>query len=341
MAPTVECLKCAQVIQADGKHLVGANCRSAYHLGKLCAGVSDSTFTTMGTAKRDKWVCRSCRSKDSQGDPSTPPCSSSAETGFLMAQLASVNVKLEALLSLKVSVDSLLTLPAKLDELLQLKSTVEELKSTVKDLQTSVDFFSAQYDSLLKLATSNELAVKTLQHKISGLQATVRSQATEISRIQAEQNDSEQYSRLPNLELHGLPYSSDENLSTYIAELVSKLSIDHSFHPSDIQEIHRLSAKRDGIPPVLVRFSSVKMKETWMAKRGTLRLLSQKESHLKLFFNDNLTSANKELFWLARTGAKEKGYRFVWTKNSKIFARKAEGAPAIRINTKNDLLLLV
>lgn len=337
MAPTVECAKCAQVIQADGKHLVCANCRSAYHLGKLCAGVCDSTFTTMGTAKREKWVCRSCRSKDSQGDPSTPPCSSSPETGFLMTQLASVNVKLEALLSLKVSVDSLQTLPAKLDELLLLKPTVEELKSTVKDLQASVDFFSAQYDSLLKLATSNELAVKTLQHEISGLQATVRSQATEISRIQAEQNDSEQYSRLPNLELHGLPYSSDENLITYIAELASKLSIDNSFHPSDIHEIHRLPAKRDGIPPVLVRFSSVKMKETWMAKRGTLRLLSQKGCLPKLYFNDNLTRTNKELFWQARQKGKVQGYKFVWVKRAKIFAKKSENSELVRINQLADI----
>ncbi|CAN7938824.1 unnamed protein product [Ixodes hexagonus] len=198
MAPTVECVKCNQVIQADGKHLVCANCTSAYHLGKLCSGVCDSTFTTMGTVKRDKWVCRPCRSKDGRGVPSTPPCSPYAETDFLMAQLTSVNVKLEALLSLKVSVDALQTLPSKLDELLLLKPIVEELKSTVQDVQASVDFFSAQYDSLLKLATSNELAVKTLQDEISGLQATVRSQATEILQMRAEQNDSEQYSRLPN-----------------------------------------------------------------------------------------------------------------------------------------------
>ncbi|CAN7984886.1 unnamed protein product [Ixodes hexagonus] len=277
----------------------------------------------MGTVKRDKWVCRSCRSKDGHGVPSTPPCSPSAETDFLMAQLTSVNVKLEALLSLKVSVDALQTLPAKLDELLLLKPIVEELKSTVQDVQTSVDFFSAEYDSLLKLATSNELAVKTLQDEISGLQATVRSQATKILQMRAEKNDSEQYSRLPNLEMHGLPLSPDENLISYMADLANKLSIGSSFHPSDIQEIHRLPAKRDGIQPVLVRFSSVIVKETWMAKRGTLRSLSQKGSLPKLYFNDNLTRANKELFWQARQKGKAQGYKFVWVKRAKIFAKKA------------------
>ncbi|KAG0430804.1 hypothetical protein HPB47_022369 [Ixodes persulcatus] len=54
MAPTVECAKCHKEIQADGKNLVCADCTSAYHLGKNCSGVGDSTFTTVGQAKREK-----------------------------------------------------------------------------------------------------------------------------------------------------------------------------------------------------------------------------------------------------------------------------------------------
>ncbi|CAN7989487.1 unnamed protein product, partial [Ixodes hexagonus] len=291
--------------------------------------------------RRDKWACRPCRSKDGHGVPSTPPCNPSAETDFLMAQLTSVNVKLEALLFLKVSVDALQALPAKLDELLLLKPIVEELKSTVQDVQASVNFFSAQYDSLLKLATSTELAVKTLQDEISDLQATVRSQATKILQVRVKQNDGEQYSRLPNLELQGLPLSPDENLISCMADLASKLSIDSSFHPSDIQESHRFPAKREGILPFLVQFSSVRVKETWMAKPGMLRSLSQKGCLPKLYFNDNLTRANKGLFWQARQKGKAQCYKFVWVKRAKIFAKKSEDSELVRINQLADIDKLV
>ncbi|CAN7977171.1 unnamed protein product [Ixodes persulcatus] len=337
MAPTVECAKCHKEIQADGKNLVCADCTSAYHLGKNCSGVGDSTFTTMGQAKREKWVCRSCRSRDNPPALNPSPCSPSTDTDSLKAQLSSMNKKLEALLSLKESVDALQTIPTRLNELLLLKPIVEGLTTTVSDVQASIADFSGKYDILLKAATSNTQAVKTLQDEVSSLQATVQSQAAEILQVRAAQNDSEQYSRLPNLELHGLAVSPGENLISCISELASKLSLADSFQPSDILEIHRLPAKRDGIPPVLVRFYSVRAKETWMAERGTLRSLCQTEGLPRLYFNENLTRSNKELFWQARQKARAKGYKFIWVKRGKIFAKKSEGADLIRITRLTDI----
>lgn len=248
-----------------------------------------------------------------------------------------MNEKLEALLSLRQSVDALQSLPTQLNDLLLLKPIVEGLTTTVKDVQASITDFSGKYDALLKIAASNTQAVKTLQVEVSSLQATVQSQAAEILQIRAEENDSEQYSRLPNMELHGWAVSPGENLVSCMSELASKLSLADSFQPSDILEIHRLPAKRDGIPPVIVRFSSVRAKETWMAARGTLRSLSQTRVLPRLYFNDNLTRANKELFWQARQNGKAKGYKFVWVKRGKIFAKKSEDADLIRINRLTDI----
>ncbi|KAG0443419.1 hypothetical protein HPB47_014943, partial [Ixodes persulcatus] len=82
-----------------------------------------------------------------------------------------MNAKLEALLSLKQSVDSLEVLPAKLDELLALGPIVQCLQTTVKDVETSISDFSAKYNSLLTLATSNNQTVKALEAEVSDLQA--------------------------------------------------------------------------------------------------------------------------------------------------------------------------
>lgn len=337
MASAVECAKCSKEIRNDGKHLVCATCRNAFHLNKNCAGVCESTFTAMSQVKRDNWICRSCRSNESLSVPSPAHSSPPKETGSLREELTSMNAKLEALLSLKQSVDSLEVLPAKLDELLALGPIVQCLQTTVKDVETSISDFSAKYNSLLTLATSNNQTVKALEAEVSDLQAKVQSQATEILKIRTEQNESEQYSRLANMELHGLPISPGENLVASIAELASKLSIAKTFQCSDIQEVHRLPGRRDGIPPVLIRFSSVSLKEAWMAERGALRLLSQTGGIPRLYFNDNLTRANKELFWLARQKGKAQGYKFVWVKRGKIFAKKSEGSDLIRVNQITDI----
>lgn len=114
----------------------------------------------MGHAKRDKWKCRTCRSGDSR---------SGAVGGFsqddndgVAAQLAAINTKLQSLLSLKDSVDSLLSLPAKVDQLLELRPAVESLKGTVKEVESSIQFLSAKYDSVVATATANERTIRDL-----------------------------------------------------------------------------------------------------------------------------------------------------------------------------------
>ncbi|XP_040071480.1 uncharacterized protein LOC120843999 [Ixodes scapularis] len=207
--------------------------------------------------------------------------------------------KLDGLLTLKGSVDSLLSLSAQLNELLLVKPLVESLRETVNEIQQSMDFFSADYDRLLKLATANEQTGKGLQDELSQLKSTVQIQAAEIQEIRGALNDNEQHSRLSNLEVHGLPVSPKEDLLSFIESLAEKLNISH-FHKTDILAIHRLPAKREKAPPILIRFASVSMKESWMEARGKLPSLSQVGPFPKLYLNDNLTRANKELFWQLR-----------------------------------------
>ncbi|KAM7284579.1 serine/arginine repetitive matrix protein 1, partial [Ixodes scapularis] len=141
-------------------------------------------------------------------NPMSPQAPASALSSvFVQSKLSSKTIF--------ASVDSLGVLSAKLDELLALGPTVECLQTTVKDVETSIGDFSAKYNSPLTLATANNQTVKALQAEVSDLQAKVSpdSQATEILKIRTEQNDSEQYSRLANMELHGLPTSPGENLA--------------------------------------------------------------------------------------------------------------------------------
>lgn len=349
----MDCAKCARALPADGRSLTCASCRRGYHLGKSCSGVADGTYAGMGAVRRETWKCSTCRTgatlrpSDLSGDISVDESSRTdgsreeiVDYAPFTSQLASINATLNQLLSLRTSVETLLPLPSKVDQLLALKPAVEELRNTVQGLQTTVDSFSLKYDSVLALAMTNEEAVKELQKEVNTVKATMREQSETIERLKDELNDMQQYSRRSNMELHGFPLSHGEDLMKVISDLARPLNLPTP-QSSDILAIHRLTKKPDSVPVILIRFASVSLKDAWMAARGRLHRLCQSENQPKLFFNDNLTSANKELFWLTRTGAKEKGYRFVWTKNSKIFARKAEGAPAIRINTKNDLLLLV
>lgn len=342
MSPPPICGVCGASVSADGRFMTCVDCHSALHLGQ-CAGIAEATFTTMGASKREKWRCKTCRSKDSRTSTGKVEVAFQDDPNSFSVQLATVNEKLDRLLCLKESVDTLLTLPAKVDALLALKPTVDWLRTTVQDVEDSVKFLSAQYDSVIAEAKAQKEVTKGMGEEIGALQVTVSEQANTILRLQAELNDRDQQHRLPNMEIQGVPLTPKENLGKVLCDLASKIGLPQ-FRTSDVLSIQRLPNKKDkpdGVPLLLVSFASVFLKEQWMGCRGRLRDLNRDGALPKLFFNDNLTRANRELFWKARSRGKEMQYRYIWTKNAQIYARKAEGSPLLRINSVADIAKIV
>lgn len=175
----------------------------------------------------------------------------------------------------------------------------------------------------------------TLQSDVVSLQSTVSEQAVVIDHLKSDINEMEQYSRLPNLEIHGQPRRDGERLLEFLLNLAGKLDV--NVQASEVLAIHRLPSKQAKAAPILLRFASIAAKERFMNARKKLHALSRENQRTKLYFNDNLSRDNRELFWLARMRGKEKKYQFVWVRNAKIFAKKGEGSPLLRINHVKDL----
>lgn len=333
-----DCTACFKLLPNDGRFMTCSECTSSYHLHG-CSGIADNTFNTMGPSKREKWRCRACRAVDGRSGNVGANAASQPDNSTLALQLATMNEKLDLLSSVKSSVDLLLQLPAKVDDLLLLKPSVEKMKETVRDVEKAISFFSERYDSLLAREITREKEVKTLQSEVVSLQSAVSDQAATIERLRSDINESEQYSRRSNLEIHGLPCADGENLFTFLTDLARDLDV--GLQPSEVLAVHRLPGKHTAVPPILVRFSSVVVRERLMNTRKKLRSLGRDPSAPKLYFNDNLSRANRELFWMARTRGREMNYQFVWVRNAKIFAKKAEGSPLVRITHFRDLEKMV
>lgn len=110
----------------------------------------------------------------------------------------------------------------------------------------------------MELVKMNDQEVKLLRSEVGALQATVSSQNTIIEQLQSNINSTEQYSRRLNLEIHGIPYTSREDLSVTTKGLAEKLNI--CAHPAEVVARHRLRSKQEGAAPVLDRFSTVSAK---------------------------------------------------------------------------------
>ncbi|CAN7944641.1 unnamed protein product, partial [Ixodes hexagonus] len=311
-----KCAKCQERIASGGRRMSCAECKASFHLVKNCSGIADSTFKTMGAEKREIWRCRTCREQRSENDSQREAGISQCESPATPNHFRSLETKVECLTSLKANVDILLSLPTKVDQLFSLKPIVESLRSAVIEVQKTVDFLSASYDSLVLAATANSASIKELCSETTSLRSVVNEQSEAIEQLQEELNDSDQFSRLSNMEIQGLPHSPNEDLTSVVSDLAGKLGL-VDFQPQDIQTMHRLLPRRD-VPPaiasvpssrapaILIRFSSVTIRDQWLSTRGKLRTLAANGSLPKLFFNENLTRNNRELFWMVREKAKSK-----------------------------------
>lgn len=114
-------------------------------------------------------------------------------------------------------------------------------------------------------------------------------------------------------------------------------------------------AKRDTSNPrprsVLER-SSPRLRDTFLAACVNYNKANSKaklnSSHLgismdkptQIYVTEHLSPENKALHAATRTRAKELGYKFVWTRNGRIFIKKDESSPAIVIGDREKLNLL-
>lgn len=164
----------------------------------------------------------------------------------------------------------------------------------------------------------HQVSIEKLETEVATLRSAASKQSEEIVQLRKEANEVEQYSRLPNLEIHGLPQKPREVLSSLIGDSAQKLEL--PFDDSDVEAIPRMPAKRERAPIILVKFVNRMFKEKWMSSRAKVRSLVESKDIPPMFFCDNLTGFNKQLFWAARQTGKEMEYKFMWSRNEKFLS---------------------
>lgn len=323
------CDACSEPLPPDGKYLTCATCTDDYHVGKNCSNITDAKFAKMSTAKRGTWECQACKTHTQKpGTAASNPGDASA------AMLSTVNEKLDVL---KTTVDAL---TAKVAELLTVKDACGKLAESVAEVQKFAEHLSSKYDSVLSTVMANQGQISKMQPQLEAISGTVAGHAEQLDDMNARINELEQYSRIRNFEIHGYPYKANEDLVSFLAEVASRLQI-ADFTPDDVNAVHRLPSRADGVPPILVQMRTVSAKQKWLSAKKGLAALQREGSLPRLYFNENLTRMNRNLYRLARARGTERNYRFVWTRNGKVLARKSEGAPVLHIERLSDLEKIV
>lgn len=305
--------------------------------GYCCANISEQGYRKLGPERRANWRCSACKRKVSPASP--VPQASEAPLAPLAPQAPQASqtsmacgdgVTLEAIMAeikgLKVS---LCSLPG-------LVQDVKEIKTELTNVKSSCESNSAKLDEYkIRLAE-----VEKQLPDLTRLQAKLDTVEGELSDLKQQFASKEQWSRLNNVEIKGVPLKKNENLFT-IVENISK-AVNYAFPKTCINYISRVPIQNSKEKLIIVSFINRYVKEDFVASARAKKSLKATEigfddSQQKVYVNDHLTPEAKKLLTKTKLTLKQKGYLYVWVKFGKIHVRKDDTTQAFVIHRESDL----
>jgi len=220
-------------------------------------------------------------------------------------------------------------------------SEMSSMRAEVNELSTSVQYVSNMLDTSNVLMEEIKKKFAELQNENLALKASNQSLSQEVVSLRERMRSLEQYTRVNNIEISGIPETKGENINDLLTDVGAALGME--VNDSDVAAAHRVPSYRaDRVPAIIVQFTARRFKEQWIAKFRqkkslTARDINQRFPAQRVFVNDHLSPENKQFLSKLKDKGRELDYKFVWCRDGKFFAKKAEGQPAKKINTYVDI----
>ncbi|CAH1999495.1 unnamed protein product [Acanthoscelides obtectus] len=219
-----------------------------------------------------------------------------------------------------------------------IKWELRQIREQQNSLVSSVSFCSDKVsDFEAKLLNIDEYIRKTEKLMQENLDLK-----TEVTDLKKRLNDLDQASRSNNTEIQGIPEKEKENLIEVVKNIGNY--INYGASTEQIDYLHRVQSNRNSkntVKNIIVYFTTRTLKENLLAsakikrnerENGSPRMNITGLSET-VYLNEHLTLANRILFKEARTVAKNKKYKLVWTKGGQIFVRKDYTSKTIHISS--------
>lgn len=180
---------------------------------------------------------------------------------------------------------------------------LEMLESRLYDRDQKNDELKAEVTRLQK----ENVDQKTLNEKLK------RKVEENYDKLYKTRNETEQYSRVNNIRIHGIPSSkafenADETTETVIKTLNEKMGL--TLRTEDVDVAHRLHKSVRGSQEAIVRLQSRLVKDKILRNRRTLK-------GTNIFINEDLTQLNQNVLMSVKR-KKPQEVRSVFTRNGTI-----------------------
>ncbi|XP_053602916.1 uncharacterized protein LOC128680581 [Plodia interpunctella] len=353
------------------EHLRCIACKAAYDI--LCLNISSEryrSFYSANSERKNNWKCPECLSKiPKQGNLNTPvranpPSSISTEDVLdIESPIDNENVTLRSR-STKTTVNESLLLYDLKDETESspnssnyVKVFAEEMRAMRQELSRMCDKITSFTDAINTRMDRLEQRVTVIENRKSELESCkIQELESTVSQLQRELQDREQEALGSDIEIASLPEVKNENSIHVILTVAKKLGVD--LEERDVVHAQRMgpaaaapapggeeAAERARPRPLVARLARRATRDALLravrVRRGvtTEGMNLQERAPFRSFFvNERLTKRNRQLFQRVREAAKRMHWKFVWTREGKVYARKEQGKASVRLRCDKDII---
>ncbi|CAG4974280.1 unnamed protein product [Colias eurytheme] len=236
----------------------------------------------------------------------------------------------------------------------ELNETTDFLFSQFTDFKNELATYRERINNLESENTSLHLKLSQLCKQQPTSQETVNMHAT-IKQLQLELNQRDQAGLLNDVEVSGIPEFDGESASHIAITLANKLGI--SLDERDIVYARRVGSKRrlttdatnydldvnNRVRPLCISFSRRSLRDDFLknarVRRGTTTTDLGLPNHdaRRVHIHERLTQKNRVIFGKARSMGKALQWRYIWSREGRVFARRTDSSIIHRLQTEEDI----
>ncbi|KAJ2943242.1 hypothetical protein O0L34_g12046 [Tuta absoluta] len=256
----------------------------------------------------------------------------------------------------EVSINSvMLEIKRLANQLTQMESIPGDLKvirNEIVGMKTSFNDLKTAFDEINKTMQSLSDRITKTESRLTELENSKKDQANalqvHLDKLESERQETEQFSRIKNVEIKGVPQTKNENLLDLVSAVGKRIG--YPILKPQIDFVTRVQSRDPNqIKPIIVCFVNRYVKEDFVAAARAMAKTTPISSvdlgvagkNSTVYVNDHLTVANKALLNKVRKITKEQGFQYVWVKFCKILIRRDDTSPIMCIRTEKDLSKIV
>lgn len=218
-----------------------------------------------------------------------------------------------------------------------IRQELKEFRDEFQDLRAHLSVFGERMDRL-------EGRVDAIERQVIDGAASAATRVLEeaVATLQMELNDRDQELLSNDIQVTNVPEDPGESAAGLATRICAKLGVELDVR--DVVSVYRAGRTREAARPrpIVLRLARRAVKDELLqgarTRRGaTTEGLGLAGAPQRFYVNERLTSANRQLFQRAREAARTAAWRFVWTRDGRILARRSEGQPAHHVRRLSDL----